>query len=207
MGGWLALLVSLPLAIALGAVFDGAANAQLRGPLYTTHRVIQLALNTPPDMNVQGLDVFTMLDYFATQRWRAQFTPQYTQSVADFDPDTLRWSYIDTEFANGFLWRCNVTRNGEILQSCADLAETYSDYMSQFLAQGTVRCENCDVRIAQSASDWRSGQGAAGTPNSITLTHRAAGLVLVNARLANGGQVECRFMGASPVIIRDCTSK
>lgn len=206
-GGWLALMVSMPLAIVLGAVFDGAASAQLRGPLYTTHRVIQLALSTPPDMNLQGMDTPKMLDYLVTARWRSQFTPEYEQHLADFDPATLKSSYVDTEFSNGFLWRCNVTRNGEILQGCMDLNETYRDWMTQFLTKGKVQCENCNAEVSKAAAEWQARQGAIPAPTQVTVTHRAGGIILANAQLANGGQVECRVVGADPPVIHDCASK
>ncbi len=147
--GWTALLVCVPLAIALGALFDGTANSQMRAPTTLSQRIIHLALTTPPDADIQEMDTLTMLDYVATQPWRARFTPRYVQHIADFDWRQLKTVYVDTEFENGFIWRCKSVRNGDDLTDCVDLREQYRDWMQQFIRTGILQCKDCLVSISR----------------------------------------------------------
>lgn len=204
-GGWVALLVSAPVALGLGALYDGAANAQLRAPFYLTNRVVQLALHTPPDLDLQTMETGRLLDYVASSRWRSQFTANYAEHLADFDPKTLKVAQVDVEFDNGFIWRCETLRNGESLAACLDVGDTYRGWIGDFLATGAIHCQDCSVRIEPSAADWWSKQqGGLAALQKAFVVHHYGGIVVVQALLADGSRVECRFIGADPATLYEC---
>lgn len=208
LGSWLALVVSVPIAIGLGALHDGAANAQLRAPFYLTNRVIQLALNTPPDLNLQSLETLKLLDYLATSRWRNEFSGHFKQQLADFDRNKLRSGYADVEFDNEFIWRCEVVRNGDGLSGCSDLRTDYRAWMTGFFKTGSVSCENCSVRVEPGAAAWQSKvQDRLRDPQQMSIEHHSGGVVLVRSTFSTGMQAECRLVGANPVVIQQCDNK
>lgn len=208
LGSWLALVVSVPVAIAVGSLHDGAANAQLRAPLYLTNRVIQLALNTPADLNLQSMETLTLLDYLATSRWRSEFSGHFKQHLVDYDRSKLRSGYADVEFDNGFIWRCEVVRNGDGFGVCSDLRADYTAWMAGFFRTGSVSCENCSVRVEPGASGWQSqAQSRLGDPKQMSIEHHSGGVVQVRSIFSTGMQAECRLVGADPVVIQQCETK
>ena len=208
LGSWLALVISVPLAIGSGSLHDGAANAQLRAPLYLSNRVVQLALNTPADLNLQNLETLTLLDYLATSRWRGEFSGHFKQHLVDYDRNRLRSGYSDVEFDNGFIWRCEVVRNGSGLNGCSDLRADYTAWLAGFFRTGSVSCENCSVRVEPGAAVWQSNvQARLGDPQQMRIEHHSGGVVLVRSTFSTGMQVECRLVGADPVLIQQCENK
>lgn len=205
--GWAAFLICVPLALLLGALFDGTVNAQMRGPTTLSQRIIHLALTTPPDADIHQMDLMTMLDYVATQSWRANFAPRFVQHIADFDRQNFRTVYLDIEFENGFIWRCKSVRNGDDLTDCVDLRAQYSDLLRQFFKTGAVQCQNCLVSIAPAATAWHvQSANILGEPQQVSLSHHFGGVVVMQAALP-AGTVECRFVGAEPVVIQDCARR
>jgi hypothetical protein len=159
LGSWLALVVSVPVAIAVGSLHDGAANAQLRAPLYLTNR-------------------------------------------------KLRSAYADVEFDNGFIWRCEVVRNGDGFGVCSDLRADYGAWMAGFFRTGAVSCENCSVRVEPGAAGWQSSfKARLGEPQQVRIEHHSGGVVLVRSTFSTGMQAECRLVGADPIVIQQCESK
>ncbi len=206
--GWLVLLVSLPFALTLGAVYDGIANAQLRAPISLTNRIIQLALHTPPDLDLQSMETGRLLDYLATSQWRSRFSSRYTQHLADFDPDTLRSAMVDTEFDDGFIWRCGVNRDGENLAGCIDVNATYAGYLRDFFVTGDVTCPNCFVRVEPGVAEWRKANlPTLGDIQDVQVTHHSGGVVLARARFSTRRQAECRLTGAYTVSIESCSAR
>jgi hypothetical protein len=205
--GWAMLLVCAPLAIALGALYDGSANAPLRGPFELTQRRINIALTTPPDLDLHAMDAARVIEYVSIAQWRSAFSPRYVQYLANFDRQAMKDAYIDAAFDNNFIWRCQSVRSASDLLGCADLAETYRGFMRQFLQTGSVQCNDCSVHIETDAAAWRAQmRGKLDDSKPISVTHHAGGVVLVRASLDAGAQVECRFVGADLVEILDCTS-
>ena len=205
--GWLMLWACAPLAIGLGALYDGSVNSQMRAPVQLTHRLVQLMLATPPDADFRKMDTFTMLDYVGTSSWQKNFSPRYLQRIADLDRKTLTWAFVDTEFDNGFIWRCQSVRNGDGVRDCVDLQAQSRDWMQQFIRTGIVQCADCAVTISPAAQIWHAQNASAlSAPQQITLTHHSGGLIVMTATLSTG-QIECRFVGANPTIINDCARK
>ncbi len=204
LGGWAMLFVSAPLAIGLAALYDGSANAQLRGPFQLTERRIQVGLTTLPDLDVSKMETLRALEYLSVSQWRGQFSAQYTAYLANFDRKGLINITVDVAFDNGFVWRCLSVRNGDDLTNCIDLNETYTGLLTQFLRTGAVTCDKCSVHIDPSAATWRAQHARPDAPQSVSITHRAGGMVLVRANYAAGPPVECRFFGADLIELIDC---
>ena len=204
---WRLLFLCVPLSILLGALYDGSINSQVRAPFQISHRLVQLALTTPPDADIHKMDLATMLNFVAVSTWRNNFSSHYTQHLVDLDRTKLTWAYVDVEFDNGFIWRCQSVRNGDDLTNCIDLQQKYRDWMSQFLRTGIVQCGDCMVTIPPPAQIWYTQNASRlGAPQQISITHHAGGVVIVTTTLANT-QVDCRLVGANPTIIHDCVSR
>ncbi len=202
LGGWVTLLACAPIAMTLGALYDGGANASLRGPSRLTQRLIQVALNAA-DLNRAGIQ--QALDLGMTARWRDKFSAHYTQRIADFDRRTLEDVYMDTEFDNGFLWRCQITRDGSNMRHCSDLGETYRDWITQFLQTSRIRCDECVFRVEPEVIAWQTkNAGALVNPRQIDVIHDSGGVVTVRAAFENQ-VVECRIVGAEPMNIQECS--
>lgn len=199
---WAALWIAAPVAFSLGVLYDGAANDPLRGPVRVTNRVIQVALNTPPDLDLTNLGIIQTLDYAATSAVRDRFSAQYVQHLADFDHRTLASAWVDVEFDNGFWWRCNITRSGTNLRRCFDLGAAYRDWVTQFLQTSRIRCDDCSLRIEPDVLDWQQ-KNALGAPQRVELEHRSGGIVLARAIYAER-TVECRLVGADPANLQEC---
>jgi len=202
LGAWAILWIAAPIAFSLGVLYDGGANVPLRDPARMTNRVIQLALNTPPDLDLSKLAIFETLDYAATINVRDKFSPRYLQRIADFDRRALASAWVDVEFDNGFLWRCQVTQNGTNLRRCFDLGSAYRDWVTQFLQTSRIRCDDCNLRIEPDALAWQQ-KNALGAPQRVEFDHRSGGIVLVRAIYA-ARVVECRLVGADPVNLQEC---
>ncbi len=204
LGAWATLLVCAPIAIGLGAVYDGGANASIRGPARLTQRLIEVGLATPPNLDLNRVGARQALDYGLTARWRDNFSTRYVQRIAGFNTRTLTEEYIDTEFDTGFIWRCQITQDGSNIRRCIDLRETYRDWITQFLRTGQIRCDECVLRIEPEAIAWQM-QNALGleSPKQIDIFHHSGGVVIVRAVLENR-VVECRIVGAEPVNLQGC---
>lgn len=204
-GAWATLLLCAPIAIGLGAVYDGAANASIRGPARLPQRLIEIALTTPPNLDLNRMSARQALDYGLTARWRDRFSARYTQRIAGFDMRTLTEEYIDTEFDTGLIWRCDITQDGSNIRGCVDLTETYGDWVKQFLQTSQIRCGECLIRIEPEALAWQT-HNASALKNAVQVTviHHSGGVVTARSVLENL-IVECRIVGAEPVNLQGCS--
>lgn len=205
--GWIMLWVCAPLALGLGALYDGTANAQLRGPFELTQRRINLAFTTSPDLDLQTLDPGRVVEYVSISKWRSEFTPRYVQYLANFEQTAMKDAFIDVVFDNGFMWRCQSLRFASDLFGCTDMAEEYRGFMRQFLQSGEVQCDDCSVHVEPQAAAWRAQlRGQLDGSKQIAVMHHAGGIVMVRVSLDNGAPVECRFWGADLVRVIDCAN-
>lgn len=202
---WATLFVCAPIAFGLGAVYDGGANASIRGPARLTQRLIEVGLTTPPNLDLNRVSARQALDYGLTAPWRDKFSAHYTQRIAGFDTSTLTEAYIDTEFDTGLIWRCNITQDGSNVRGCVDLRETYRVWVTQFLQTSQIRCNECLIRIEPEAIAWQT-QNAPALKNAkqVTVIHHPGGVVTVRA-VSENLIVECRFVGAMTVNLRGCS--
>jgi hypothetical protein len=204
LGAWAALLLCAPVAIALGSLYDGGANASLRGPARLTQGLILFALDMPPNLDSSQLSSFQALDYGLTVQWRDKFTSHYVQRIAGYDSKSLDDVYVDAAFDSGFIWRCEITRDGSNVRRCMDLAETYRDWITQFLRTSQIRCEDCSLRIEPEAIAWQiQNAQALANPKQISVSHQSGGIATLRATVDNG-IVECRIFGAVPVNLQEC---
>jgi hypothetical protein len=204
LGAWAALLVCAPVAIGLGSVYDGGANAPLRGPGRLTQRLIQLALDSPTNPDTSRMSTRQVLDHGLIARWRDRFSSRYTQRIAGFDAQSLEEVDIDTEFDTGFIWRCEITQSGSYVRRCFDLVETYRDWVTQFLRTSQIHCESCTLRVEPEAVAWQTRNARAlANPTQLDVIHQSGGVVTVRAMTENR-IVECQIVGAVPVNLRTC---
>ena len=202
------LFLCAPLALGLGALYDGSANAQLRGPFELTQRRIDIALTTPPNLDLQSMESARVVEYVSISKWRSDFSPRYVQYLASFEQSAMKDAYIDSVFDNGFVWRCQTLRNANDIFGCTDLGEDYRGFMRQFLRGATVECDDCSVHVGPDAAAWRAQMhGRLDDSQQISLTHHAGGVILVRAVLDTGAFVECRFFGADLVDLLGCASQ
>lgn len=199
---WATLWLATPVALSLGILYDSAANDPLRGPARVTTRVIEVARNTPPDLDLASLDLLQRLDYAATSTVRDQFSTHYVQHIADIDSRALASAWVDVEFDNGFWWRCNITQNGTNLRRCFDLGATYRDWVTQFLQASRIRCNDCNLRVEPDVLTWQQ-RNALGAPQRVELEHRSGGIIVARA-IYVGRTVECRLAGADPANLQEC---
>lgn len=199
---WSRLVVGAPFALALAILYDSSANAPFRAPVQLTQRVIETGLRTPSGLKTDALETHKALEYIAAEQWRGQFAENYTQQLADFEPEKFKEVYVDVVFADGFIWRCPTLAYGEYLGNCQDLRALYRDWMQQFLSEGAVRCQECAVEIAPDAAVWQRQNRRAVEANRIAVEHHAGGVVVVRAE-----EVECYFVGAQPVVIQRCARR
>ncbi|MBI5651036.1 MAG: hypothetical protein HZC40_11430 [Chloroflexi bacterium] len=201
-GGLMLLVLTAPFALTLGALYDGAANAEQRISLRLTERVIRTAFDLPPDLDLSNPRISTQsaMDYAASTLWRANFSRRYVQSISDYAPTSFRDVFVDVVFDNGFIWRCQSLHYGTSLSQCQDLRKTYTDLVRQFLRDGAAQCENCAIRIEPDALAQRA-KIAGSEPRQITLTHHTGRVVSARIETATGA-IELTLTGANPIILR-----
>lgn len=205
--GWRSLLIALPVAITLGALYDGALNAQLRAPYQLTQRYVNVGLNLPANPDLSKMSNLQIVEYGAVASWRDHFSPQATHHLVDYNDATLNEAVVDVAFDNGFVWRCETTWSGSWLRLCRDLTQTYRDWMTQFLRAGVIDCADCSVVIDSAAMVWfAQSKNAIGEVKDVSMIHRTGGVVIAHASGANQ-VIDCRFIGANPTLIRDCVFK
>jgi hypothetical protein len=203
--GWLLFLIAAPFAIAFAFLYDGTAHSPIRTPMQLTYALVQSGLNDPPGLDHTQMEIHRALIYLTAQRWRKDFTPEFTTRMAASEPTVAGEAFVDVSFSNGFNWRCRVTTFGEFTGSCYDLNAEYARYVSEFAERGSFRCTDCEMRVERAAEDWRGAHGhALSAADKITARHGAGSSMVVRVAAADGAAFECLLSGANPVIIEEC---
>jgi hypothetical protein len=198
-------LLTIPFAFAYAFLYDGTAHVPLRMPLERIHSIVQSGLNDPPNLDSSGVEADRALNYLTGQRWRKQFTADYTMHVASVEPTRLGQSYVDVSFTNGFNWRCRLTSIGEFAIGCNDLNTDYARYITEFVPRGSFRCEDCEARVTAQAAEWRAQNARPlTTTDKISATHGAGSSVNVRVLSQHQNSFECLIWGANPVIVEQC---
>lgn len=204
-GGWAMFLLALPLAFAYSFLYDGTGNLPLRMPMERVNNIIQSGLNDPPNLDQKTMELHGALVYLTGQQWAKQFTPDYTMRLASVEPTRLGEAYVDATFSNGFNWRCRLTSFGEFAVGCVDLNTDYARYISEFVPRGSFRCDDCEARVSQQASDWRAQNARPlTTTDKISVVHSAGSSITVGVRAQGANSFECLIWGANPVIVQEC---
>lgn len=201
-GSWMALLASLPFALAFGLVLDGFIQQPLRAELQTVNAIIQSGLNDAPNLETREFTAPRAFAYAVGQRWRSQFAPDYALYLAARNRTE---TYIDVAFANGNLLRCRTAALGELPGGCVDLKQTYSNYISEFLRHGAFECQDCASEISAQARAWQQTNARTLTAADTTrVLPGADSVVKVQVLAADGKTLECLFWGINPIRLTAC---
>ncbi len=199
------LFLALPLALLLGLFWDGTANYNLRAPIQRSGLVFQMALSTPSDLDMTKMPQDEMMTYVAGLPWRGRISSHYTQYIAYYDPETMQQATVDIAFDNGLILRCQLVQFGRFMGGCFDLGDEAAVLVSQFIQTGKTPCKDCSVQIGQQAAAWRAKLRSDSVLVQIQVTHHAGSVLLVQGQLGSEGRVQCRLVGAQPVVIHDCS--
>jgi hypothetical protein len=198
-------LFVLPLALALGVLFDGTAHQPLRAPQELIHAVIESGLNDAPDQDERQMETPRARVYSMGQRWRKNFAPEYVIRLASSEPSAVGESFVDATFSNGFTLRCRVTTYGEFAGACYDLNVEYARYLSEFVPRGSFRCAECQARVTQQAADWRAANARPlASGDRVSAHHGAGSSVVMRVDSQTENSFECLVWGANPVIVQQC---
>ncbi len=203
--GWFYFLLTAPLAFGLAFLLDTSTNALLRMPLETIHAAVQSGLNDAPGLDPNQMESDRALVYLTGQRWRAQFTPNYTIHLAALEANSNGESFTDVSFDNGFNWRCRVTSSGALQDPCYDLSAEYRNYVVSFVRRGTFQCIDCQGQVAAPADAWQVKHARAlNETDQFVVKHGAGSIVTVEIHAQDGSMIACTLSGANPVIIQKC---
>ena len=205
---WVSLCVGVPMAIVLAILCDYTGNATLREPIQATNRAIQIALSTPPDLDIAKMPTNQAFEYEAGLPWRDKLSTRFVEYLADFDPDAFQQLTVDVAFDNGLILRCQTTHYGQIISACIDLGANYREAFVQFITTGTAPCKDCTIQVQPEAAAWRAQhRGGTGDMGQISVVHHSGGAVIVRSEFDDGRHLECRFDGADPVRLQSCMDR
>lgn len=205
LAGWAMFLLATPIAFAYAFLFDSTAHLPLRTPQQLIHNVIQSGLTDAPDQDQSQMELARARMYLTGQRWRKNFTPDYTLRLASSEASVVGESFVDVTFANGYNWRCRITNDGDFAGVCYDLNTEYSRYLTEFVPRGSFRCADCQARVTQQAANWRAANARDLTStDKISVTHGAGSSVIVRVQSQAEKSFECLIWGANPVIVAEC---
>ncbi|HZQ10564.1 MAG TPA: hypothetical protein VFD70_28555 [Anaerolineae bacterium] len=203
--GLLSFFLVAPLAFGLAFLLDSTAHAPLRTPLETIHATVQSGLNDAPGLDPNQMEGDRALVYLTGQRWRAQFTRNYTIHLAALESNSNGESFADVSFDNGFNWRCRLTSTGALKDPCYDISTEYRNYVVSFISHGTFQCIDCQGQVAAPADTWQVKNARELTAtDQFLVKHGAGSIVTVEIQAQDGSTIECTLSGANSVIIQNC---
>lgn len=192
---------ALVLGLGLG-LFDDAMVNQLTAPFLLTNRVMQVALQTPTDLDTNKMTDSQMFVYMAGLPWRDKISERYTLFLVDYDPDTFQNTTMDIAFDNGVILRCHVIQ-ARIMSGCFDASAEFGELIRQFVKTGATPCPDCSVRVQTAATAWQlQHHSELGEPTGILAVHHSGGAISVRAQYGASTQVECYLVENEPVVIR-----
>lgn len=199
------LSIAMLIGAGLGLLDDSMVN-QLTAPLLLANRVMQVAVETPTDLDTSKMTNSQMFVYMAGLPWRDKISKRYTLYLVDYEPDTFQDATIDIAFDNGVILRCRVIQ-ARIMSGCFDASAELGELIRQFVKTGATPCPDCSVR-AQTAATTSQAQlrGELGDPTDARVTHHSGGAISVRVDYGARAQVECYLVGNDPVVIESCTN-
>lgn len=199
------LAASLLIGLGLGALDDSMVNSTLREPIVLINRVVQTSFSTPSDLDTSKMPQGQLLEYMAGTPWRGRLSEQFTQYLADYDPNTYASATVDLAFDNELVLRCQAIQYGRYVAGCFDLTAEYRALIPRFLQTGEAQCQNCTAVAAAPATTWQSQHRSEyGDPTQVSVTHHPGGVVVVSIDYGSPSHVACSLVGANPVVIEAC---
>jgi hypothetical protein len=211
-GGWLRLLLPLPLVFAAGLAADNLAQRPYRVAPALVHEVIQTGRSYAGDLFQLSLESGVNYSAIAGLRDDGRMDGDYTLHVAEADLTAAQTVMITAYFANGTWLNCRVIVDPTMQQvtSCYDAGPPYRQGLAWLLAGNPPEtCERCTVRVDPDLQAWLAaiGQGWQGEP-VVTRTAQWGTHVLMRAQPPAGDQaVQCLFSGLSPIVLERCWSE
>lgn len=199
------LIVAMIIGAGLGLLDDSMVN-QLTMSISTANRVIQVALQTPADLDTSKMTNSQMFIYMAGVPWRDKISNRYTVYLADYEPNTFQNATMDIAFDSGVILRCRVIQ-ARIIAGCFDASAEFGALVRQFVQTGATPCPDCAVRAQPAAIAWQSQQqGDGGEPTNIQVVHHSGSVFNVRVDYGTSAPVECTLVGNDPVVIQQCAN-
>ena len=205
-GSWLVLLTSLPLAFLAASTIDGFIYQPLRLPQHVVHRTIQSALTGDV-----GNSEIMQSSYRSVKPFLDDLSDDYTSYFVKFSTETGTWfsAYVDVQFDNGFVMRC-VTL-GDKLAYCADFSEKVDKWIGQLVDAGLNETRLWEEEKMQSlvvssdVEEWlHQHQSQMSSSYDWEFAEQFSSVFFVIVEFPNGSKMECRFRGATPVVVDRC---
>jgi hypothetical protein len=201
---WFLLLVPLPFLVGLGLIADNLLHQPERMAYRLVHEAIRTGRTYSGDLFELSLE--RGVNYNAIAGVRDQMSAGYTLSTVEVVLGRTNALVIGADFDNGAWIHCRVI--ADQLSHCYDASLPYVQGFSALLTQGQTPpdCRACTMRLTEEQRAWIAARAGRwdGAP-AITRQAQAGSTVLMEAQSpSEQPAVECRFRGASPVVLDQC---
>lgn len=190
------LILGIVPVVVFAPIQDFQINSSLRGGFEQTGKVIQAAVNPQTDLTARRLSFLEDV--------RPLMTPNYTLYLVGVSPDQLLLT-IDVRFDNGVILRC--TSNNSIVGPCVYINKDYPEWMTELMTAGHMTCSSCNVQVDRATRRWL----AVILPTldgvklqSVQTLQYQSGWWYERATFDNGRAIDCRFSGASLIVVDLC---
>jgi hypothetical protein len=199
---WIALLLPLPLVVAVGLVADNFVNRPLRAAPQVVHQAINTSLAYTGDLF--QLSLVEGVNYSAMSGFQDEMSPGYELFIGEIEL-AAQTVYVVSHFDNGFWMTCRVA--GTALTFCYDASRPYVEGFSTLLTSGEQPedCPACRFRVTDELKAWLQEHSANLQQPEITRVAQWGNYVLMRAQAPGAGSaIECRFHGTSPIFLEAC---
>ncbi len=185
----------IPIVI-LAPIMDNYIDAPLRTAFVDVHSAFDLALD--PKVNLAAVRLPFL------QSLRGQLSSNYTllwvSSSADQQMNT-----VDVQFDNGLLLRCGY--NFGMVGVCAPLDRDLHEWMTELMTAGHLTCAGCSVQTDRATRRWLAAvlpTYDSAKVQSVQMLQDQGGWIYERATFDSGRKIDCRFSGASPIVVDLC---
>jgi hypothetical protein len=191
-----ALIVGVFPILIIAPMQDFQINATLRSGFEQTAKAIKATADPKVDLLAARLPFMESV--------RPLITPNFTMYWVSASSDQQILT-TDILFDNGVLLRCNA--NTYVVGPCVQINKDFPEWMTELMTAGHLTCTYCGVQTDRATRRWLalslpSLQGV--KLQSIQMLQYQSGRIYERATFENGDQIDCRFSGASPVVVDLC---
>jgi len=202
---WAVLLVCIPLALPIAWAADDLINQPLRNLQQTISELITLSLaGATEEAEFRGLN------YVSVDRHRERLSEQYTVYLVEYDLDTYHMGRVDVVFDNGFALRC-MTTAGQV-GYCSPISDIYRGWMDDLIHAGLsgernwLNSPRAPLTVDNTVVTWLSDHSdRLSETYEVTKVSQQGRWIFISARFDTGFEIVCRFRGAVPVVVDQCT--